>query len=203
MNNKLITLIITISLSVSALGSEILAPFGFNWGDTREQLISKGIKLDCGNEADRLSICRTERAVVDVSFAKSYSLVFDDKIGLIKVQMAGNDIESDITGSKGKELYSRVANSISEKYGVPSSYEYSGREVYREYDEFYQCLKYDGCGNWVSYWGESNSLGFITLQLIGSSRGTGYLRILYESTAFYQIVDEIKNEEATNDSNAF
>ncbi len=65
---------------------------------------------------------------------------------------------------------------LTKKYGKPSSHlEISGQELYKDYDEFYQCLGYSGCGAYFSVYNFSG--GTIGLELIGQSRGEGFLKL--------------------------
>ena len=91
---------------------------------------------------------------------------------------------------------------LSKKYGAPkSSWEQVGLDLYKDSDEFYQCLKYDGCGQYVSLYEYAG--GYISLQIKGVSRGKGYLMIGYESPAFYAAKDAIENKQSLSDSEAF
>ena len=112
--------------------------------------------------------------------------------------MMSKNIDDDITGSKGKELYSKIKSSLTNKYGDSKNYEYTGRKIYDEYDEFYQCLKYSGCGNWMSFW-EAKEGGIVALEIEGAARGKGYLRLSYESKNWSGIINERKQKTDMND----
>jgi hypothetical protein len=101
----------------------------------------------------------------------------------------------------GIKLYGKVKTSLSNKYGEPTQYEYTGNELYDEYDEFYQCLMYDGCGTWASFWSIENG-GVVMIELKGLSRGTGYLNMAYESAKWPNIVDRINKEKSQSDMDA-
>lgn len=180
---------------------EIQAPFGFKWGQSKKDIMSSGVILsDCKNN-NGLNNCRASNPLSPVSFGDIYFVVIDDDHGLQKVLMVGKDIDSDITGANGKELYENVKSTLIKKYGKPNSYEYSGRELYDEYDEFYQCLMYDGCGDWVSFWSPAEG-GAVSVQLKGLKRGTGYIQLTYESKMWKSITELAKKRVNSKDSSA-
>lgn len=55
----------------------------------------------------------------------------------------------------------------------------SGIILYQNYDEFYQCLAYDGCGYWRD--GFKSPDRYISIQLNGLGRGKGYIYLEYEA----------------------
>ena len=200
---KVITGIIIFILvnNAYAAETETLAPFGLNWGESKQKLKKSGVVFDkCTTELG-LSICSTKKPIKPVSFGDIYQLVFDSKRGLQKAVMLSNDITDDITGREGKELYGKVKNSLVKKYGEAKDYEYSGLKLYDEYDEFYQCLAYSGCGSWLSFWEPVNG-GTVSVSLEGLGRGKGFLKISYESKKWAIVVDERKKKESSDDDNA-
>lgn len=80
--------------------------------------------------------------------------------------------------------------------GKPVSYEYIGRKLYTESDEFYQCLRYQGCRSYVSFYSpiKGSDVG-ISVSLQGIKRGNGNLNIVYESMGFVKYRDEQKQAE--------
>lgn len=189
------------SYSAAANNTSGIAPFGFKWGESKAQLIKHGIKLTDCTDLPGFTACYTKDSVKPVSFASKYLLFINKKVGLQKVVLISNRISSDITGSEGKQLYATIKTTLSKKYGEPTSYEYVGAKLYDEYDEFYQCLKYDGCGSWASFWKEKNGDG-IVMQLRGISRGEGELSLIYESAGFSKIKKQEKLKTTSNDSAA-
>jgi len=187
-----------IILSSTAHAREVEAPFGLTWGATKSSLESKGVTFNKCTPNGILAICETRKTIKPISFGETYVLLFHPKLGLRKVMMLSNDISDDITGRKGKELYSKIQSALSKKYGAPNNYEYTGRKVYKEFDEFYQCLKYSGCGQWLSLW-DSKEGGAVVLEVKGSSRGKGFLKLTYESKSWSGIVDAIQNRTNTDD----
>ena len=187
--------------SANVFAKEITAPFGFQWGQSQKVLENKGVPLtDCSTK-NKLTSCNTIKPIKGVSFGEQYRLILDDEKGLQKVILISKDITSDITGSDGKALYEKIKQSLTKKYGVPEAYESMGLKLYKEYDEFYQCLKYEGCGNWVAFWQIENG-GNAIVKLKGLSRGKGYLTLTYESKEWSAIVDSLKARENASDDDA-
>ena len=199
MKKLVLASLLTLSSSLSAL--EIGAPFGFNWGQSKEELVSAGVEFSTCLEKSGIESCQTSTPLKDVSFGDVYILRFDSEQGLQQVVMIGNSIESDVLGSKGKSIYSDVKSSLVKKYGEPESYEYVGEKLYDGYDEFYQCLKYDGCGVWASFWSPENG-GHIQMRLIGLLRGVGHLKLTYESKDWEKLLELSNERELAADSDA-
>lgn len=198
---NLIKGIIVLILANNAYAAEIMAPFGLQWGESKQALKKKGVVYEKCTTNLSLTICTTNKPLKSVSFGDIYQLIFDSKQGLQKVIMLSNDITDDITGSEGKALYSKVKSSLVKKYGESKDYEYNGLKLYDEYDEFYQCLAYSGCGSWLSLW-EPSGGGTALVSLEGLGRGKGYLKLTYESKKWTTIVDERKSKENSKDDDA-
>lgn len=198
---KKIVFLLSLFMPMYSLAAEISAPFGFEWGKTKLDIESTGIKLTECQEKTGVTTCRTTIPPKGVSFGETYLLFIDRDKGLQKLILIGKTIKSDITGSEGKAIYEKIKSGLSEKYGKPESYEYSGRKLYDEYDEFYQCLKYDGCGSWFSFWSPAEG-GSSSLELNGLQRGAGFLRLAYESKEWASIVNSIENRKLSEDNDA-
>jgi len=181
-----------------------MAPFGFEWGQTKSDLSYKGVDLlDCSvSESIPIESCKANNSPKKFSKADFFFLYFASDDGLHKVSMLGQDIKSDAYGTNGKEQYRSLKTSLTKKYGKPSDvFEWTGRELYKDADEFYECLKYQGCGNQVSYWLEGVE-GTITLELKGVSRGAGFLQLTYESKRWGDLLDRFKNENNSADEDS-
>ena len=200
MKNILIILTAFFFLSLKA-AVEIKAPFGFEWDQTKSDLSSKGFDLlDCSiSESIPIESCQLKNSPKKYSKADFFFLVFASGEGLQKVSMIGKNITSDAYGTSGKEQYSSLKTTLSKKYGKPSDvFEWTGRELYKDADEFYECLKYQGCGTQASYWLDDVE-GTISLDIKGVSRGTGYITITYESKRWSDILDRFNNENNSAD----
>jgi hypothetical protein len=115
--------------------------------------------------------------------------------------MISKDITGDIYGTDGKEQYSDLKSKLTKKYDIPDSYEYVGRKLWDEPDEFYQCLAYPGCGTYASFF-ETKSGETVSIALKGLGRGKGYLKITYEGPSWSDAVDAYRNKESKSDEDA-
>ena len=203
-------IIFVIALAVSNLAvaespaqiyGKFSAPFGLEWGMSKEQVTEMGVNLTPHPSAKGAYTAKI--LPKNLSDAEEYYLVFEQGFGLVKVSAHTKNITSDLYGSKGKERYSQLKTAIVNKYGKPSrELEATGRaRIYDNIDEFYQCLNYDGCGYWVSLWGNSAG-GGIALNIEGLSRGTGYIALTYESLAFYTAHEKEEAEKSRSDEDA-
>ncbi|NOS98753.1 MAG: hypothetical protein HOP25_09830 [Methylotenera sp.] len=175
-------------------------PFGLSWGSTESKVKSMGVTLIKTTSSGNVNVYTSTSLPKNISFAESYTLLFNPSQGLQKVTVVSKNINNDITGREGKELYETVKSQLTTKYSTPpKSTELTGLKLWKEYDEFYQCLKYSGCGLWVSLWEAPNP---IALELKGINRGTGFLRLTYEGPAWSQIVDDNKNQSSKEDASA-
>jgi len=155
------------------------AMFGLNWGMTPKAISSLGITLIKVKEEKNFQDYSTESLPKNLSDIEKYYLVFsDDK--LVKIIASCKNITNDPTGSDGKERFDVLNKSLQDKYGTPThKFQYNGRKLFKEYDEFYECLRYAGCGNWAC--GYEKPTKVIVLELKGLSRGTGYISLQVEA----------------------
>lgn len=173
-------------------------PFGLSWDMSSEELKKYGfVKKNSSTDFD---IYSSYRAPKSWSQAESYvALTYNDK--LVKVVANTRKFSKDIYGSKGKSVYKSVNELLVNKYGEPDSVsEVVGNKLYDEKDEFYQCLKYSGCGYFFSSYSVGG--GSIFVQLEGVRRGEGFLSITYESPYFIHALEDIKAKDFESDSNA-
>jgi len=180
------------------------APFGMDWGTSKEDLKNSGIIFTSNENENRLEVLQSSSLNKNLSIADFYLLIVSEKYGLQKIVMISKDISSDITGSKGKEKYSGIKNKLIKKYGNPSDHlETWGNSLWDKYDEFYQCLKYPGCGTWISFWKpEQTESGYVSLELKGLSRGKGYVSLGYEGPLFSKAKSDINSETESSDDEA-
>ena len=195
--------IVAALLSGNVSAKEIDAPFGLAWGKSQSELEAKGAEIyGCAEKDNNFIVCKTKTPPKPVSFSDFYFLYFHSTKGLQKVIMVGEIITEDIYGSEGKKLYAQIKAGLTKKYGERSDGgEHIGLKLYDEYDEFYQCLAYTGCGLWVSLW-EDDSGGTVVVQLKGYSRGKGWVQIVYEPIGYWQITATGEAEKTANDENA-
>jgi hypothetical protein len=203
MKKLIILCIIIITPAVSH--AEVTAPFGLDWGQSKRSITQKGVRLnDCKTIAKGVESCTASNLPKPISFAESYKLIFDLGRGLQKTQLFGEDINNDAYGTDGKRLYSKLKDTFIAKY--PSSeyehlsYEWVGRELYKDSNEFYECLNYDmSCGNWSTY---IIGKGNVVVELKGISRGKGWLLMTHESPEWEDILDNANSKEDESDLDA-
>ena len=206
---KLLLLLLTTLSSYTF--SEISAPSAMEWGKSQSELKRSGLSLsDCKSALNGdIEYCSAKGHKKPISFADNYTVYFIKGYGLHKVLVSGKNITGDAYGSEGKASFSKVLNSLNKKYpeedGYKSSdYHWIARELFKDSDEFYECLKYDGCGNWSSYILGANDidLGTFSIELMGLSRGVGYISLTYESQNWSEYLDIVKNQESARDDEA-
>ena len=117
---------------------------------------------------------------------------------LVKFSWVSDNFTGDLFGKEGQEAYAKLASTLSQKLGAGEETTITGRELWDEPDEFYQCLAYDGCGVWVTFWVNS-SVGnnIAVLQLNGLDRGEGYLRYVVEHPDWYKYSDDRASGDAS------
>lgn len=112
------------------------------------------------------------------------------------------DIVDDPTGWEGKEKFDNLKFTSQDKYGNPSlNSQTIGLKLFKEYDEFYECLAYKGCGSWVSCFNTETK--DICLELSGLKRGKGYLWISIEAVPEWKnALDKYKQLKDKSDADA-
>lgn len=179
------------------------APFGLGWGESKSAVENKGVNLQVSGGKGRMSSYKTNHLPNDLSIAEQYNLVFDTEYNLQKIILISKDIDSDLYGSKGKEIFADLKLKLAQKYGNPiTGLEMIGRELYNEQDEFYQCLAYEGCGYWNAVFEDKKQGVGVVLELKGLNRGKGYVTITYEGPNWSNVVDALKQKESESDANS-
>jgi hypothetical protein len=176
------------------------AAFGLKWGQTPSELKKMNIEFTLLKGEDNFNIYKTKSLPGNLNDAESY-LLFFYKDALLKIVFIGQDITSDITGSKGKARFEELTEIFKKKYTLVSSTKRVGLKLYDEYDEFYQCLGYSGCGLWMVVFRTETNL--LMMELKGTSRGKGYIRIEIEGPGFEAAVDETKNKQLQKEESVF
>ncbi|CAK6492572.1 hypothetical protein PANNVG_01634 [Pantoea sp. Nvir] len=185
-----------IGITSAAIADEgYQAPLGLKWGESKENFIKKYNASPADKLQTRMRLYVIGNPPVKVPGFQDYYALLDQKYGLVKILIAEN-ISEDVYGYKGTQDYKKLQDILSKKYGSPSVHdEYSGKTVYTENDEFYQCLAYQGCGTYSTIYNLAGG-GMIGLQIHGKGRerGQGYITISYESTLFDQVTREQDSE---------
>lgn len=188
------------TLSFGVMANDIGAPFGFEWGQSYQEINKKVLLTDCSTK-NNLMLCETTEPIQKVSFSERYLVVIDNKHGLQKIILVSQNINGDISGVEGKALYNKVKQILTQKYNIPQTDEYLEKKISKDHDEFYKCLKSEECGNWVSFWqAEDGSSALVELK--GLSSGKGYLMVTYQSNKWQQIVNLISEAKKKSDHDA-
>lgn len=164
----------------------MLVDLGLEWGQSQQTLIKNNFNLKRCETDGKITSCEVIHSVKGVAYGAQYILYFDETAGLQKLEVPIRYLSNDNTGEEGKSVYNELKNYLIGQYDQPHILEYIGRKLYGEYDEFYQCLHYKGCGSWVSFWEHKNG-EHTYLGLIGVAKGTGYLVLLNESKQWQEI----------------
>jgi len=177
------------------------ALFGLKWGMSVAEFKTAGVILTKLRGERNLETYKALSVPKPLSDVETYMFVFADG-RLVKMSAIGKAIVGDPTGSTGKEKFDTLHKALDEKYGKPTqNYQSIGNKLYKEYDEFYQCLAYSGCGMWVSVFESPDKAIFIELK--GSRRGTGQLEVTAESKPqWMNALDVYKSGKASSDKDA-
>jgi len=193
----MLTIIIILALTLLCTSAHANTVFGLSWGMTPEQVKAAGVEL-IDEKADVNGVMyRTKSLPQNLPDADFYVLLFGKKEGLAKIVSLLKDITDDAYGIAGKKRFKELSQTLSKKYKKEKDYIYTGMKLYDEYDEFYQCLAYQGCGSHATVFSSESQDVF--LELHGLNRGKGYIKISMEAVpAWSDIVDkrrEIQKEQ--------
>lgn len=197
-----LALLLTPLVAIPSLASAD-APFGLTWGMSKSEVESLGVTLFDEEQNRNIKLYRTNELPIDLSNAEFYGLIFDENRGLQKITMVSDTISNDAYGREGKSAYDRIKTALIGKYGDPTNdYDFIGLKLWDESDEFYQCLAYDGCGGWASFF-ENEETGEVTaLSLNGLRRGEGYLTLEYEGPGWGAALDDKDSAVNSQDNEA-
>ena len=185
---------IALAESHAQIHGKYAAPFGLEWGLSKEQVTAMGVKLTPHKSAKDTYTAKT--LPKNLSDGEAYYLIFKQGFGLVAIGVVTNNITRDPLGSKGIERYSQLKTAIVNKYGKPDDeFERALR------NQFYECLKHEGCGSWASFWA-SGTDGVIALELRGLTRGIGYIELKYESAALYIAAEQEEAEKSRSDEDS-
>ena len=194
MRRLIFCLLVTLLPSVALAG-----PFGVDWGMSISSLNAAG--ADCTldeRNVESFDTYQCAKLVKPFSNADFFLIYAHPTQGVQRISMLGETIEDDPYGITGLERYKAYKSALTKKYGEPtSSYEYKGGALYKDADEFYECIDYAGCGSQMSIFKKD---GVSVLVKINSSgrRGRGWVSISYEGPQYMNLVNAF--EEAQNAS---
>jgi len=160
------------------------------------------LKMNTKSHGGKIVSYLTETVPVSHSDAESYALIFYKDKYLIKTLMICKNIEGDPYGIEGVELFDKLLKQLESKYTLKDSYRLIGNKLYNESDEFWQCLKYEGCGFFAALL--KNEKGTTAgVKLKGVSRGKGYAVVEFEAPQFKLYLDSAKTYANKKDTQAF
>jgi len=193
------TMLVISSFAFAADGDD--AMLGFKWGMSAQDVRATGANLKKEETDKNLELYEASSVPKPLSEFETYMLTFSDG-KLVKILAIGKKISDDPTGSRGKERFETLASAMKEKYGKPTNnYQRIGTMLYKEYDEFYQCLAYSGCGQWASVFEIKDK--DVVLKIKGIRRGIGYITITAEATPQWSdALDKHKSKRASSDKDA-
>ena len=186
------------------LSAESMAgAFGAEWGWSYQRLKDAGAECQpvAMNDFDAYKCSKMPKNLSKVDF---FNVIFDEVNGLQKIRMVGQDITGDPYGTAGKQRYMDYKNAITKKYGPASddlTIEMVGLSLYKDSDEFYECLRYSGCGYYTSLW-KLDPAGTVNVTIKGASRGKGWVELQYEGPEWASSLDRVKNAQAASDLDA-
>lgn len=142
------TLAFCLSVTQAYAGGEALFGLTFGMSVAQVKRLVPDMTMTKGN--GHSVTYKSKSMPKNLSDTEEYSLVFvNDK--LLKLSSIGNTIKNDPDGNDGKKRFSALKQSLDEKYGKPSSEgQIVALKLYKEQDEFYECLAYEGCGVWCA-----------------------------------------------------
>ena len=179
--------------------TEVQAPFGLEWGAKKESF--SGLR-NCKPDG-QFVLCQTKLVPKGLSDADFYSLDFHADEGLQRVIYFSEHITGDPFGTQGKERLERLRSVLLRKYpaAVKSDFDIMHLDFYKDPDEFYQCLRRDGCGSYGMGLlpGEK---GAILLSIEGLSRGVGYITLEYISSKWKELSDSNTAAQKAQDEDA-
>ena len=183
----------------AADGDEAL--FGLRWGMTVAEVKSAGVSITKTDGDRNLETYKALSVPKTLSDFESYWMIFADG-KLAKVWGLSKNIENDPSGASGKERFDTLRSALVQKYGQPKiNSQTVGNKLFKEYDEFYQCLKYSGCGLWAATFEPGDK--DLSIELKGLSRGTGYINITAEAKPQWdQALKVYKSRKNSSDKDA-
>jgi hypothetical protein len=180
------------------------AAFGLSWNKTAEEVRQLGVEIKEKSRDGRFIVYTASKIPKSLSIAESYTLIIHAEYGLQKIIVIGKSITNDPYGNEGKEKYSEYKRALVARYGQPTekySAETIGNRLYKERDEFYQCLRHSGCGLWSALWTLDGG-GTVALNIKGLSAGQGFLTFNYEGPKWADAVDGHKVNRNSEDQKA-
>ena len=202
MNTKHSFAVLSLSFCLSAFAADgDDALFGLRWGMTIPDVKAVSVNLTKKKGERNLEFYSSTSLPKNISDVELYSMIFADG-KLVKIWAISKDISNDPTGSTGKERFETLQSTLAEKYGKTIFNSQSiGNKLYKEYDEFYQCLAYSGCGQWTKFFESADKV--ISVELKGLRRGIGYIEVTAEAKPQWnRALEAYKSNKSKSDKDA-
>lgn len=173
--------------------------FGLTFGTSYKE-VSKTVTLERVATEGKFIQYGTKKVPKGVSGAQLYSLVFYDG-RLVKISAVGENYEGDSSGTAGIADYLKFKALLSKKYKLKVSYEYTGRLVFKEPSEFWECIRYkDGaCGAYMAFFTGDGANVMLRLRAV---KHTGFYEIMYESDLFEKAKEANDKAAESKDNDA-
>lgn len=182
-------LALAVTLSGPAVAESAAAPFGLQWGMDVADLGALDINIESTTRSGNLTVVNVRETPQSFDDTYLVNLLFAKDYGLVKVRWMSNDIENDITGKQGRQIFRGIKGSLAASYGEPTDEaQVIGARLYDQDDEFYQCLAYRGCGVWSAIW-EQKPSGGILLSIEGLGAGKGFVQLDFESEGWRAAIE--------------
>lgn len=170
-------------LSTSAVAADDPdeAPFGLAWGMSDRDFYDLGLRtvaVDVPTPRMTRIYYAPASGLPDDTIAVSIGI--DAEYGLQAVWWRGHPLADDPYGDDGRRAFRAMKEKLAVRYGEPHDEStFSGRFVFTDPAEFFQCLSYSGCGAWMAFWYPPGG-GSVYLHLVGTGRGSGHVDVTYK-----------------------
>lgn len=165
------------------------APFGLEWGLSKEEVEAKGITLaeaPSSEGSQRFTATGLGKIVAGVETVM-VDLGFDNK--LWKVIAASEDYANDPYGFKVKARYGELNDILAQKYGKGKAVHRTGGSIYEEAQYFLAGLKQGKSWHYTTYSAPSLS---IELSVRAKDSDTGFWVLIYNNTELEKGFDKAK-----------
>lgn len=182
--------------SASAAGKkDIAAPLGLQWGMTKDdiyKITGNLTEAESKNNVDYYSVKNADESIDEL---ERYSIGIDRLYGLSSVDLIFY-IKDYKSGSKSIDKYNVLKKALVSKYGEQFASEYLWRNRNKNSISFYDCIKNDRCGNFVSVF-EDDKGGKAMLMLVATdSDRKVHPFLLYKSPVIRKLKNSANNRQA-------
>jgi hypothetical protein len=165
------------------------APFGLEWGLSKEELEAKGVKLmeaRTSEGSQRFTATGLSKLVAGIETVV-VDLGFDNR--LWKVIAASEDYPNDPYGFKVKARYAELNDILVQKYGKGKPTHRTGGSIYDEPQYFLAGIKNGKSWHFTNY--SANGLN-VELSVRAKDSDTGYWVLIYNNTELEKGYDKAK-----------